>query len=610
MSRAGNRVDRTQRRRAGWALSATTLLLAACQASGVSSGIQISGVESTTPALLAAGGAALIQGNARGPAVVAGGNLVSNNGGSIVAGNSSRYRLASLQELPLTKAIVYLTDPQEHFYASGGKPVMATTDGSGHYDFGVGLPTNQVIIANVMLADNRREVGFAVVKAGQNVIDVSLATTYVTEFLRDRALKAGKKMGDYDLTQLSQLTSLTQQALDNGDLAVPDLAIGKISDLDQAYALAVGLNKDGLGDAWAKVLGQRVLAVTTLAGTGDSGSAGDGGPATQAQLYKPKGIAWDAQGNYYIADEGNHEVRKIAADGTISTFVGVGLPRFSGDGGPSTQAGLFWPRTVTVGPDGNLYVADTLNMRIRKVDLKTGIITTFAGNPDQANGSFLNDFGGDGGPATQAKLAGVRGFAWDSKGDLIFADTWKNDGGDWNHIRMIAPDGTISTLVGVDGQSSWNGDGLPGTQTTIDYVQQVAVDSKDNIYFADANHHRIRRYDAVTHLVTTVVGTGNAASGPDGLPGPQTDLNSPYGVAVDKQGDLFFTDRAAHLVRVLPPGGTVRTLAGQGGYAGDGEADSVEFFEPHDVDIEPDGNLLICDARGARVRRLWLQWGF
>ncbi|HEY9720497.1 MAG TPA: hypothetical protein V6D47_00675, partial [Oscillatoriaceae cyanobacterium] len=465
------------------------------------------------------------------------------------------------------------------------------------------------IIANVMLANNRREVGFTVVKAGKNVINVSLATTYVTEFLRDRALKAGKKMGDYDLTTLSKLTTLTQQALDNGDLAVPDLAIGKISDLNQAYALVVGLNKDGLGDAWAKELGARVLAVTTVAGTGTTGSGGDGGPATQAQLYKPKGITWDAEGNYYIADEGNHEVRKIAPDGTLTTFIGNGLPHFSGDGGPASQAGLFWPRTVKVGPDDNLYVADTLNMRIRKVDLKTGIITTIAGSPDQANGSFLNDFGGDGGPATDAKLAGVRGFAWDSKGDLIFSDTWSNDGGNWNHIRMIAPDGTISTLVGVDGKSDWNGDGLPGTQTTIDYAQQVAVDAQDNIYFADANHHRVRKYDAATHVVTTVVGTGNAGSGPDGLPGTQTDLNSPYGVAVDKQGDLFFSDRAAHLVRVLLPNGTVRTLAGQGTYSGDGEAEAVTFFEPHDLDLEPDGNLLICDARGARVRRLWLQWG-
>lgn len=606
------------------ALGLGVIALAACGPGGVTATSSLVKVSAATLAARAANqlreanGPALVAGSAVGPEGVVGANivasntsrLVSNNGAAIVASNTSRFGLLSLHEVPITNAIVYLTDADEHFYASGGQPVTASTGTDGHYAFVDGMPTSTEIIVNVILSNNRREVGFTVSRSGRNEVNISLASNYVTEFLRDRAHKLDRAMSSFDLTQLATLTRLTQNALDAGDLPVPTLGIGQLADMNQTYALAVGLNKQGLGDAWASLLGRRVLAMTTVAGSGESGYNGDGGPATSALLYKPKGVARDSAGNLYIAEEGNDVIRKVDTGGKTSTFAGTNQSQFSGDNGPAAKAGLNWPRTVLMGPGDVLYIADTLNMRIRRVDTHTGVISTYAGDPVQAAGAWLNDFAGDGGPAVQAKLAGVRGMCWDNEGRLVFADTWDNAGGVWHHIRRIDKDGTISTLVGVDGKHGYNGDGLPGRETQIDYVQQLCVDAQDNLYFADNRNNRVRKLDAKTGRVYTVAGDGTAGVNGDGGPAATAQLNAPYGVAVDRNGRLFISERGSKRIRVVLADGTIHTLAGGGTYAGDGEASELALVEPHDLLLEPDGNLLVCDARAARVRRLWLKWGF
>jgi sugar lactone lactonase YvrE len=391
---------------------------------------------------------------------------------------------------------------------------------------------------------------------------------------------------------------------------VPGLNIGQITDLNQTYALAVGLDKQGLGAAWAKVLGARILAMTTIAGTGESGYGGDGGDASKARMYKPKGVARDSQGNLYVAEEGNDVIRKITAEGKVSTFAGVGDSKFFGDGGPASAAGLNWPRTVLMAPGDILYIADTLNQRIRRADIHAGTIATFAGAPVQAGGAWLNDYSGDAGPAKLAHFAGVRGMALDNEGRLVFSDTWDNAGGVWHHIRRIDKDGTITTLVGVDGKHGYNGDGLPGRETQIDYTQQVAVDAQDNIFFADNRNQRVRKLDAKTGKVSTIAGDGTDGSKGEGGPATSAQLSSPYGVAVDKNGRVFISERGGKRIRVVLTDGTIHTLAGGGTYVGEGEAKDVALVEPHDLLLEPDGNLLVCDARAARVRRLWLKWGF
>ena len=576
-------------------------------------------------ALREATGAARIGGVATGPAGLVGGNIVSNNsaavvgqnGAGIVAGNTGRYTVAqagSYKEEAVANALVYLTDPEERFFAKDGQPISATTDERGGYQVPEGIAVDQVVIVNVILADNRREVGFLRTSAGENKVDVSLASTYVTEFLRARAALVGKKMGDYDLTKLERLTVLTAQALRANELPVPDLSIAKIPDMNHAYALVVGQNPRGLGDAWAEMLGERVLAMTTVAGTGNFGASGDGGPATAAELMKPIGLARDATGNLYIIDEGAHTIRRVGPDGTIARVAG-GVERadFDGDGGLATNAALNWPRTAAFGPGGKLYVADTVNQRIRLLDPATGLIGTFAGAPSVVNGMAINDFAGDGGQAAEARFAGARGLAFAPDGTLFVADTWDAGGNSWHHIRRIKPDGIVETIVGVDGMHGFNGDGKPGRETQINFVNQLALDKQGDLFFTDTRNHRIRRWEAATGLVTTVAGTGTDGKAGDGGLATAAELSSPYGLQLDTAttpATIFIAERGSRRIRAVMPDGKIRTLAGGGDKTTDGEARAMALNEPIELLREPDGNLLLADSRGAKVRRLWLKWGF
>jgi sugar lactone lactonase YvrE len=394
---------------------------------------------------------------------------------------------------------------------------------------------------------------------------------------------------------------------------VPDLSIGRIGDMNHAYALAVGLDKQGLGAAWAEVLKGRVVAMTTIAGSGDYGDAGDGGPATKAEFQKPIGLARDPAGMVYVVDEGTNTVRRFTPGGTIGAFAGSGRPAFEGDGGPASAASLNWPRAAAFGPDGSLFVADTLNQRIRRVDGQTGFVTTFAGAPEVVNGVAVNDFAGDGGPATAARLAGVRGMAFGPDGTLYVADTWSTGDKSWNHIRRIKPDGMIDTIVGVDGRHGFNGDGKPGRETQVDFVNQLQVDAKGNVWFADTRNHRVRRWDAATGTVTTVAGTGTDGQAGDGGPATQAQLSSPYGLALVPKSDppvFFIGERGSRRIRVVGADGKIRTLAGGGEKTVDGEARAMALNEPVALLLEPNGNLVIADSRGAKVRRLWLEWGY
>ena len=214
--------------------------------------------------------------------------------------------------------------------------------------------------------------------------------------------------------------------------------------------------------------------ITTIAGTGERGFGGDGGPATQARLNYPYGVAVDGAGNLYIADLANHRIRKVDSTGTITTFAGTGERGFGGDGGPASQAQINFPTGVAVDEAGNLYIADWSNARIRKVD-GTGTITTIAGTGELG-------FGGDGGPAIQARLSLPYSVAVDGAGNLYIADQYNN------RIRRVDSTGTITTIAGT-GERGFSG---PATQAQLDDPTGVAVDGAGNLYIADASNHRIR----------------------------------------------------------------------------------------------------------------------
>lgn len=340
--------------------------------------------------------------------------------------------------------------------------------------------------------------------------------------------------------------------------------------------------------------------ITTVAGTGAQGFAGDGGLATAAQLSRPWGIGVDAVGNLLISDRDNLRVRMVNAQtGIITTVAGTGLQGFSGDGGAATAGQLSLPTNVALDSQGNLFIADQGNNRIRHVNSQTGIITTVAGNGSPGcNGPTC--YSGDGGAATAAQLWRPWGVAWGS--NLYIADTENR------RIRRVdAQSGVITTVAGT-GSQSYNGDGIPATTANLFTPLAVAIDRGANLFIADTQNHRIRRVDALTGIITTVAGNGVAGFSGDGGPATASELWNPSGVAIDVVGNLLIVDQFNHRIRsVNAQTGTITTVAGTGtaGFNGDNlAATAAQLWNPSGVAIDTAGNLLIVDNFNNRIRRV------
>ena len=286
--------------------------------------------------------------------------------------------------------------------------------------------------------------------------------------------------------------------------------------------------------------------ISTIAGTGVEGYTGDGGPAVEAQLSFPASLAVDAEGNLFIAEYFDHRIRRVDSSGIITSIAGTGEEGFSGDGGPAVEAQLASPRGVAVDADGNLYIADSRNRRIRKVDAD-GNISTFAGGGDRS---------GDGGPAVQAQLRSPSGVAVDAGGNLYIAVTTNST------LRRVDPSGTIATIAGA-GRWGFSGDGGPATQAHLAAPSDVAVDAAGNLYIADINNQRIRRVDPAG-IITTIAGTGEVGFSGDGGPAVEAQFDRPRGVAVDAAGNVYIADHGNHRIRKVDPSGTITTIAGTG----------------------------------------------
>ncbi len=340
--------------------------------------------------------------------------------------------------------------------------------------------------------------------------------------------------------------------------------------------------------------------ITTVAGDGQEGFSGDGGPATSASLNEPAGVAVDPAGNLYIADHGNDRIRKVSPDGIITTMAGNGGFRFRGDGGPATSASLNEPAGVAVDPAGNLYIADQFNDRVRKVS-PGGIITTVAGG-----GSPLFPDIGDGGPATSASLNEAAGVAVDPAGNLYIADQF-ND-----RVRKVSLGGVITAVAGGGSPLFPDiGDGGPATSASLNRPAGVAVDAAGNLYIADTFNDRIRKV-SLDGTITTVAGNGDLGFSGDGGPAVNASLARPTGVAVDAAGNLYIADQLNHRIRKVDTGGVITTVAGSGaagidggGFSGDGgPATSASLAFPGDVVVDAAGNLYIADTYNQRVRKV------
>lgn len=601
--------------------------------------------------------------------------LIANNSAGLVANNSAGYQIAGLSDKAVARSFIYLSNPDEQMYQVEGKPVTATTDEQGFYKVGIKLPAGHHVIVNSMLEGNRRLVGYGFSKEGENQVDVSLETTYVVEFLRYQAKKAGKTFKDYDLSQLPEATRLTEELGESGRLPIPDLTVGHASRINNSYVTSFGSFSQALSDFWKGVLGARPLAITTFAGNYQLGDSGDGGAATQASLWRTAGVATHgASGSFvtYLADESNHLVRRVDAQGTITTFVGnptgdasTNIPDLASDNGTGFAregARIPYPRAMVTDSAGNLILAPNNFATPYNTDfhvllfvcnqsgtyygrameagriyrLGTPSSRTLAASPPTATtGHSTRGYAGDGQTVyPNAKFQYIPGMTLDDAGNLYLVDQI-------NHLvrRIERTSGVITRVAGVlnaagttglrtgqvvDSVATPLGDGGDAKVASLHYPAGIAWRrtgaNSEELYVVDGSNHRIRKIASTdgfqTSTISTLAGTGTAGYTGDGGTAADAQIHlgnlpAPGGIGIDPgRSQLYFVQPTTGVIRAIDLGaGTIRTLAGGGTHDRDGEAKDVRLLEPTHLTVAPDGSVLFSDRINYVFRRLHLQFG-
>lgn len=368
----------------------------------------------------------------------------------------------------------------------------------------------------------------------------------------------------------------------------------------QAFTMAV----DGSGNFYfVDNDGQsiRKLTVSTgiisrVAGNGTQGFSGDNGPAVDAQLNYPTGVAIAANNDIIIADNGNSRIRRVsAATGIISTIAGNGSFLNPGDNGLAINAQFMAPFHITMDAAGNMFITDLPGQRVRKIDAVTNIITTVAGN-----GNFGTS--GDGGLATNAQFAFPWGTAVDAAGNLFIVSL-----SDYRIRKVSASTGVISTIAGNEFDGGFNGDNILAINAKM-YPRGIAIDGSGNLYIAEEGNNRVRRIDKTSGIINTIAGSGptRGYSG-DGGPASAAETNSPFSVVLDNGGNVHFFDYVNYRVRKVA-GGNISTIAGTGIYGFNGDnipATSCQLRYPAGITFDKSDNLYIADGSGSgRIRKV------
>jgi len=313
------------------------------------------------------------------------------------------------------------------------------------------------------------------------------------------------------------------------------------AELDNPFGIVRG--PDG-AFYYCEYTGQRIRrigkdgTITTIAGTGQVGFTGDGGPALEATFNKPHELRFDTVGDLYIVDMVNHAVRKIdMKTGIITTIAGTGEPGYGGDGGPAVKAQFKQPHSIQFGPEGDLYICDIGNHVIRKIEMKTGTISTFAGTGKAGDTP-------DGSPIAGTPLKGPRSLDFDREGNLWLATREGNQ-----VFKFELKAGKIHHIAGT-GKGGFTGHGGPALEATLSGPKGISVDASGNVWLADCESHSIRMIDARSGRIELIAGTGKKGDGADGDP-LKCEMGRPHGVYADADGGIYIGDSEAHKIRVL-----------------------------------------------------------
>jgi sugar lactone lactonase YvrE len=324
--------------------------------------------------------------------------------------------------------------------------------------------------------------------------------------------------------------------------------------------------------------------------------AGGSGAATdETKIVSPFGVAFDGEKTLFFVEMTGRRVRKIGRDGLVTTVAGTGQEGSSGDQGPAVRAELNGPHSLAITGSGVIFIADTWNNRVRKVDAKTGSITNFAGTGKKG-------FSGDGGPAAQAEFGGVYCLALDEANQILALADLDN-----RRIRQIdLKTGVVSTIAG-NGKKGVPADGDDARSAPLVDPRAVALDGRGNVYILERSGHALRVVDR-SGKIRTLAGTGQPGDSGDGGDARRARLNGPKHLCVSPRGSVLIADTENHRIRVYDPeSGTIATIAGTGrkGTAGvGGQAKDAELSQPHGVTVGPDGFLYIADSSNHRILRI------